>query len=54
MIDTVVAFAWLLVIVFVAARGVVWLRRPRVTKLLNRASAGVLTAFGIATVASAE
>jgi threonine/homoserine/homoserine lactone efflux protein len=53
-IDTVVAFAWLLVIVFVAARGVVWLRRPRVTTLLNRASAGVLTAFGIATVASAE
>jgi threonine/homoserine/homoserine lactone efflux protein len=53
-IDTVVAFAWLLVIVFVAARGVGWLRRPRVTKLLDRASAGVLTAFGIATVASAE
>jgi threonine/homoserine/homoserine lactone efflux protein len=53
-IDTVVAFAWLVVIVFVAARGVVWLRRPRVTRLLDRASAGVLTAFGIATVASAE
>ena len=53
-IDTVVAFAWLIVIVFVAARGIVWLRRPRVTRLLDRASAGVLTAFGIATVASAE
>jgi len=54
MIDTVVAFAWLLVISSLAARAVTWLRRPRVTTILNRVSAAILTTFGIATVASAE
>jgi threonine/homoserine/homoserine lactone efflux protein len=53
-IDTAVAFVWLVVIAFIAARAVAWLRRPRVTAMLNRVSAAVLTAFGIATVASAE
>jgi threonine/homoserine/homoserine lactone efflux protein len=53
-IDSAVAFVWLVVIAFIAARAVVWLRRPRVTAMLNRVNAGVLTAFGIATVASAE
>jgi threonine/homoserine/homoserine lactone efflux protein len=53
-IDTAVAFAWLLVIAFVAARAVGWLRRPRMTTLLNRVSAAVLAAFGVVTVASAE
>jgi threonine/homoserine/homoserine lactone efflux protein len=33
---------------------VIWLRRPRVTTVLNRVSAGILTTFGVATVASAE
>jgi threonine/homoserine/homoserine lactone efflux protein len=54
MIDTAVAFAWLLVIAFFAARAVGWLRRPRMTTLLNRISAAILAAFGVVTVASAE
>jgi threonine/homoserine/homoserine lactone efflux protein len=54
MIDTAVAFAWLLVIASLAARAVTWLRRPRVTTLLNRVSGAILTTFGVATVASAE
>jgi threonine/homoserine/homoserine lactone efflux protein len=54
MIDTVVAFVWLVVIVLAAARAVVWLRRPRVTTLLTRISAAVLTTLGLATVVSAE
>jgi threonine/homoserine/homoserine lactone efflux protein len=53
-IDAVIGFAWLVVLAFIAARAVVWLRRPRVTAVLNRVNAGVLTAFGVATVASAE
>jgi threonine/homoserine/homoserine lactone efflux protein len=53
-IDTAVAFAWLLVIASLATRAVTWLRRPRVTTLLNRVSAAILTTFGVATVASAE
>jgi threonine/homoserine/homoserine lactone efflux protein len=53
-IDTAVAFAWLLVIAFFAARAVGWLRRPRMTTLLNRVSAAVLAAFGVVTVASGE
>jgi threonine/homoserine/homoserine lactone efflux protein len=53
-IDTAVAFVWLVVITFIAARAVAWLRRPRVTAMLTRVNAGVLAAFGIATVASAE
>jgi threonine/homoserine/homoserine lactone efflux protein len=53
-IDTVVAFGWLVVITFLAARAVIWLRRPRVTTLLNRLSAAILTTFGVVTIASAE
>ena len=53
-IDTAVAFAWLLVVASLAARAVTWLRRPRVTSILNRVSAAVLTTFGVATLASAE
>ena len=53
-IDTAVAFVWLVVIAFIAAGAVAWLRRPGVTAMLTRVNAGVLAAFGIATVASAE
>ena len=53
-IDAIIGFAWLVVLAFIAARAVAWLRRPRVTAVLNRVNAGVLTAFGVATVASAE
>jgi threonine/homoserine/homoserine lactone efflux protein len=54
MIDTVIAFIWLVIIVFLAAQAVDWLRRPRITQLLSRISAAVLTTFGLATVLSAE
>jgi threonine/homoserine/homoserine lactone efflux protein len=54
MIDTAVAFGWLVVISFLAAHAVIWLRRPRVTTLLNRLSAAILTTFGVVTIASAE
>ena len=53
-IDTAVAFVWLLVIASLAARAVTWLRRPRVTTILNRVTAAILTTFGVATLASAE
>ena len=53
-IDTAVAFGWLVVITFLAARAVIWLRHPRVTTLLNRLSAAILTTFGVVTIASAE
>ena len=54
MIDTAVAFGWLVVITFLAARAVIWLRRARVTTLLTRLSAAILTTFGVVTIASAE
>jgi len=54
MIDTAVAFGWLVVISFLAAHAVIWLRRPRVTTLLNQLSAAILTTFGVVTIASAE
>jgi threonine/homoserine/homoserine lactone efflux protein len=53
-IDTAVAFAWLIVIAFFAARAVGRLRRPRITRLLNRVSAAILATLGVVTVASAE
>jgi threonine/homoserine/homoserine lactone efflux protein len=54
LIDAAVAFAWFMILALIAARAVIWLRRPRVTTVLNRVSAGILTTFGVATVASAE
>jgi threonine/homoserine/homoserine lactone efflux protein len=53
-IDTVVAFGWLMIIVLIAARAVLWLRRPRITSALSRISATILTTFGLATLVSAE
>jgi threonine/homoserine/homoserine lactone efflux protein len=43
-----------MIIVLIAARAVVWLRRPRITSALSRISAAILTTFGLATVLSAE
>jgi threonine/homoserine/homoserine lactone efflux protein len=51
-IDAVVALVYLAIVSVLASRAVVWLRRPRVTKTLERVSAGVLAALGVATVAT--
>ena len=51
-IDAFVALAYLAIVSVLASRAVLWLRRPRVTKTLERVSAGVLAALGIVTVAT--
>ncbi|HEV7185081.1 MAG: LysE family translocator [Leifsonia sp.] len=51
-IDAVVAAGYLVVVSLLASRAVLWLRRPRVTKTLERVSAGVLAALGVFTVAT--
>lgn len=53
-LEALVAFTYLTVLAHVAARAVTWLRRPRVTRTLDRAGAAVLTAFGVGTVVSAR
>ena len=52
-IDAVVACAYLVVVAMLAARAMTWLKRPRVTKTLERVSAGILAALGIGTIALA-
>lgn len=52
-VSALCALTYLVALAFLASRAVAWLRRPRVTKALERTSAGVLAAFGIATLASA-
>ena len=49
-LEAVVALTYLTVLANVAARAVGWIRRPRVTRALDRTSAAVLTAFGVGTV----
>ncbi|WP_432523216.1 LysE family translocator [Kineococcus sp. SYSU DK006] len=53
-VEAAVALGYLLVLSAVAARAVTWLRRPAVTRALERTSAAVLTAFGVGTVVSAR
>lgn len=53
-LEAAVALAYLSVLSHVAARAVTWIRRPRVTRTLDRISAAVLTAFGIGTIAGAR
>ncbi|MEU1819153.1 LysE family translocator [Streptomyces roseifaciens] len=50
-IDAVVAAAWMLLVAVCAARMITWLRRPRVSRNLERATGGVLVALGIGTAA---
>lgn len=50
-IDAVIAAAWLLLVAVFATRAVVWLRRPRVTRVLERTAGGVLIALGAGTAA---
>ena len=51
-IDAVVALTYLAIVSVIAARAVVWLRRPRVTKVLERVSAAILPVLGIGTIVS--
>lgn len=51
-IDAVVALVYLAIVSIVAARAVLWLRRPRVTKVLERVSAAILGVLGIGTIIS--
>ena len=53
-IEAGVALSYLLVLAALAARAVTWLRRPAVTRALERTSAAVLTAFGVGTIATAR
>jgi threonine/homoserine/homoserine lactone efflux protein len=53
-LEAVVALTYLTVLAHLAARAVAWIRRPRVTRALDRTSAAVLTAFGVGTVVSAR
>ncbi|WP_432542402.1 LysE family translocator [Kineococcus sp. SYSU DK002] len=53
-VEAAVALTYLTVLAHGAARAVGWLRRPRVTRALDRVSAAVLTAFGVGTIASAR
>ncbi|WP_085368219.1 LysE family translocator [Leifsonia sp. NCR5] len=49
-VDALVSVAYLGVVVLLASRMVAWLKRPRVTRALERVSAGILAALGIGTV----
>lgn len=54
-IDAAVAAGYLVVVSLLAARAVAWLKKPTVTKTLERVSAAILAALGIGTLAlSAE
>jgi LysE type translocator. len=53
LIETLTALLYMVGFAFAAARAIVWLRRPRITRALDRISAVVLAAFGIGTLASA-
>ncbi len=49
-VDALVSVAYLGVVVLLASRMVAWLKRPRVTRALERVSADILAALGIGTV----
>ncbi|MDN4598072.1 LysE family translocator [Leifsonia virtsii] len=49
-IDGLIGMLYLVAVALLASRMIAWLRRPRVTRALERISAGVLSALGIGTV----
>ena len=54
-IDGLIGMLYLIAVALLASRMIAWLRRPRVTRALERVSAGILAALGIGTiVAGAE
>ncbi|MFC3891134.1 LysE family translocator [Lentzea rhizosphaerae] len=52
LIDGVVAFGWLVLVTVAASKAVLWLRRPKVTRLLDRTSSAILALLGIGTLAT--
>ncbi|MHB1172941.1 MAG: LysE family translocator [Lacisediminihabitans sp.] len=50
--DAVIALAYLSVLTLVAAKANAWLKRPKVTAVLERVSGGILAALGVGIVAS--
>ena len=51
--DTVISMIYLSSVSLVAAKANAWLKRPRVTTVLERVSGGILAALGIGTIATA-
>jgi threonine/homoserine/homoserine lactone efflux protein len=49
-IDGLIGMLYLIAVSLLASRMIAWLRRPRVTRALERVSAGILAALGIGTV----
>lgn len=52
-IDSLVAFAWLVLVAVAAARTVSWLWKPRVARRLGWASSGILAVLGIGILTAA-
>lgn len=50
-IDAAVGSAYLCVVALLASRAVAWLKKPSVTRALERISAAILAALGIGTIA---
>jgi threonine/homoserine/homoserine lactone efflux protein len=51
--DAVVSMLYLSTVSVVAAKANAWLKRPRVTRLLERVSGGILALLGVGTIATA-
>jgi threonine/homoserine/homoserine lactone efflux protein len=51
--DAVISMIYLTAVSIVAARATAWLKRPRVTRMLERISGAILGALGIGTIATA-
>lgn len=51
--DAVISMIYLTTVSVVAARANAWLKRPRVTKMLERISGGILAALGVGTITTA-
>ncbi|MFE7608655.1 LysE family translocator [Streptomyces celluloflavus] len=54
LIDGVVAIAWLVLLAVTAAKAVVWLQKPKVTRTIGRISSGVLVLLGASVLATAN
>ena len=52
-VDAAVGGLYLVAITLLASRMVAWLKRPRVTRVIERISEGILAALGIGTVVAA-
>lgn len=48
----IIAFGYLTMVAFVAAKAMAWLRRPKVASVFERASSGVIAALGLGVLAS--